>query len=214
MAFVYRYINSQGHRVYYGMVNGDSLKQLSNRIYQHTLEGFDPSWSIEYIDGLTRTDADLLETHFINTDSAHLMNKAKRQLGAISLKGVSFPPWRPFSDKSVTELYSKRKNSGNKRLGISFKGRQLQALPGGFPSVFNKGLSTREMHSRLLFSINAADRMISEMSKDGAPFDAENQEVWSACVALCMYNLAILDAEAEEEKDMEAEWETESWDEQ
>lgn len=83
MSFVYRY-KAQTRTKYYGMVRGDRPEDLLRRLNEHRRDpSFSPSWRVEYLEGLTPVEADLLETHFINTDGESLINKAKRRLGEI-----------------------------------------------------------------------------------------------------------------------------------
>ena len=213
MAFVYRYIDENRHAKYYGMVNGDDMRALNNRIYQHSRESsFDPTWEIEYIDGLTRTDADLLETHFINSDSEYLINKAKRTLGPISIGLSYFPRWIPYSDPRRTARAKTNLKEPYPRQLLTFAGRPLQPLPGGFASVFNKGLSTAEIHSRIIFALAAADKFRADL------FDTTGElipdEMIGGYASVVLFELALLDAESKEELSEDAEWEADYWNEQ
>lgn len=100
MAFVYRYSSIRGTPRYVGMVNGDTLEHLYRRIKQHKNdERFaGHEWIVEYIDGLTVTDAELLESHFIGIYQADLFNVAKRRNGPISLEIVGIPEWKPLPE--------------------------------------------------------------------------------------------------------------------
>lgn len=99
MSFVYRYLDRAGDVRYIGMVKGDTLDCLARRINEHSREGFRSSWSIQYIGGLTRTDADLLESHLINSclRPELLRNKAKTSFGKITIATIKPLHWRRAS---------------------------------------------------------------------------------------------------------------------
>lgn len=95
MAFVYRYREENGIIRYVGMTRGERLADLRSRLRDHKKErAFQgKSWRIDYIGGLTVTDAKLLEAHFIAEYANTLFNEAKREMGRISLKISCFPAW-------------------------------------------------------------------------------------------------------------------------
>lgn len=99
MSFVYRYLDRAGDVRYIGMVKGDSLDCLARRIKEHSREGFLSSWRIQYVGGLTRTDADLLESHLINSclRPELLRNKAKTSFGEITIATIKPLRWRSAS---------------------------------------------------------------------------------------------------------------------
>ena len=74
MGCVYRYMDTDDIVQYVGLTMGP----LENRIYQHRVDfkGEDQYWVVDYIDGLSRSDADILETFLIATLKPK-WNKAK-----------------------------------------------------------------------------------------------------------------------------------------
>lgn len=208
MAFVYRYINRLGVTKYYGLVYGDTKKDLTRRLKQHAYEkDFDPSWRIEYIDGLTRTDADLLETHFINSDGDDLINIAKRSFGPITLEISNIPAWTPYEEPVVSAEKKKPAHEMRTRNEtITFMGRPLQYYPGGLPSLFNKGLSLKEIHARIALAAGAAEDFTVRQTEAGLLVTDEEEGAYAAMVLFCF---ALLDAEYEEELAEGRQWENE-----
>ena len=105
MAFVYRYIDSRGTVRYIGRVFGPSSSRLQDRFCEHKDEiGFDPDWRVEYIDGLTDADADILETYFIAaTPQSALKNGAKRW-GPTAIKLGNLPKWKRYEGKAAAAI--------------------------------------------------------------------------------------------------------------
>lgn len=104
MAFVYRYLNPDSDEVVYiGKTSGDSIESLRSRIAAHAAEdkfkkGAPCSgWRIEYVDGLTPADADILETALINScKPSVLFNKSKTGWGNSSMVNLSNLEWRQW----------------------------------------------------------------------------------------------------------------------
>lgn len=88
MAYVYRYKNRAGEAVYIG-----KTKDLVSRHYAHTRDPwFNDDLILEYIEGVTPADADILETYFISKDQPK-NNKAK-QWGGSCLVLSNIPDWQ------------------------------------------------------------------------------------------------------------------------
>ena len=109
MAFVYRYVEAaKGDTKYVGMVRGDRMTDLRRRLREHSREERfkKRKWKIEFIDGITVTDAVILEAHFIAEYSDTLWNEAKQAMGPITLQLRSVPAWEPvpsFSEPWFTK---------------------------------------------------------------------------------------------------------------
>lgn len=97
MAYVYRYKNRAGEAVYIG-----KTKDLVSRHYAHTREPwYDKDLILEWVEGLSPAEADILETHFISVDNPKY-NKAKRWgKSTLTISGN-------FEWKSPTDAYKQK----------------------------------------------------------------------------------------------------------
>lgn len=113
MAFVYRYLHPRSEAVFYiGKTGGDEISSLAARISAHANEDkFKKSkprggYIIEYVEGLSAADADILETALINaTDLTPRLNSSKtgwEKPGLVRLDDLTWKPWSP-------DLKSKKK---------------------------------------------------------------------------------------------------------
>ena len=100
MSFVYRYLDYKGDVRYIGMVKGDTFDCLIRRLKQHRSDGFRETWKIQYVEVPTRTDADLLESHLVNSCQRPdlLVNKAKLHYGRITICRPPSVVWEPIVD--------------------------------------------------------------------------------------------------------------------
>lgn len=109
MAFVYRYLRPQsGAVVYIGKTGGDNISSLAARISAHANEDkFKKNkprkgWTIEYIDGLSASDADILETALINESiSPPPLNKGKTLWSKSGLVNIDNLQWKTWPDGSA-----------------------------------------------------------------------------------------------------------------
>lgn len=105
MAFVYRYLTPRSEAVMYvGKTAGDDSAALTSRIRAHASEdGFKrhqpkSGYVIQYIDGLTAADADILETALINQNpDPPLLNRGKTNWGKSGLVNLDGLEWKTWS---------------------------------------------------------------------------------------------------------------------
>lgn len=108
MAFVYRYSHPRSEAVVYiGKTSGDGIDSLAGRISAHKKEAKfiigapRGGWKIEYVEGLTPADADILETALIaECPYVPRLNKGKTNWGKstfIDVSNLSWNPWPPAS---------------------------------------------------------------------------------------------------------------------
>ena len=105
MAFVYRYLTPRSEAVMYvGKTAGDDSAALTSRIRAHASEdGFKrhqpkSGYLIQYIDGLTAADADILETALINQNpDPPLLNRGKTNWGKSGLVNLDGLEWKTWS---------------------------------------------------------------------------------------------------------------------
>lgn len=117
MAFVYRYLRPQsGEVLYIGKTSGDSISSLSARISAHANEDkfkkHKPrkGYVIEYVGGLSASDADILETALINEHlSPPPLNKGKTLWGKSGLVHVDDLQWRTWQNESASREYVARR---------------------------------------------------------------------------------------------------------
>lgn len=105
MAYVYRYLLPKSETVVYvGKTNGDDSVALTARIRAHANEdGFKQhapktGYVVQYIDGLSAADADILETALINQgDKPPLLNRGKTNWGRSGLVRLDGLEWKTWS---------------------------------------------------------------------------------------------------------------------
>jgi len=106
VAYVYRYLHPRSEAIFYiGKTSGDDISSLAARISAHANEEkFKKNmprggYAIEYIDGLSAADADILETALINSDmSMPLLNSQKSGWGKsalVRIDGLTWKSWTP-----------------------------------------------------------------------------------------------------------------------
>lgn len=114
MACVYRYRTPLEKRtVYIGKTNGD-IKSLAGRISAHAHEEIfinnrtRKGYLIDYIEGLTAADADILETALIaQSEKPPDFNRAKTDWGAsgfVDLTGLSWKTWPPIAEEKSSQI--------------------------------------------------------------------------------------------------------------
>lgn len=105
MAYVYRYLLPKSETVIYiGKASGDDSSALTARIRAHANEDkfkeHEPKsgYVIQYIDGLTAADADILETALINRENKPpLLNRGKTNWGRSGLVRLDGLEWKTWS---------------------------------------------------------------------------------------------------------------------
>lgn len=98
MSFVYRYLDKREVVKYVGIVKGDTIDALIRRFNQHTREpDFKKSWRCEYVEGLTFTDAQLLEKHFIGVYKDTIINKILLDHGPLTVVDIHPLDWKQLS---------------------------------------------------------------------------------------------------------------------
>lgn len=108
MAYVYRYLRPKSEAVVYiGKTSGDTIDSLVSRIRAHASEDSfkretpKSGFIIQYIEGLTAADADILETALINQDIyPPKLNKAKTSWGESGFVDLSGLEWKTYSPAS------------------------------------------------------------------------------------------------------------------
>lgn len=105
MAYVYRYLLPKSETVVYiGKTSGDDPAALKARISAHANEdkfkANEPKtgYVVQYIDGLSAADADILETALINQgDNPPLLNRDKTNWGRSGLVRLDGLEWKTWS---------------------------------------------------------------------------------------------------------------------
>lgn len=116
MAYVYRYMRPKSETVVYiGKTSGDTIDSLVSRIRAHASEDSfkreapRTGFIIQYIEGLTAADADILETALINQcPYPPKLNKAKTSWGKsgfVDLSGLEWKTYYPASFEKRAPLY-------------------------------------------------------------------------------------------------------------
>lgn len=100
MAFVYIYSDQNGHVKYVGIAKGDCFEHLNSRITAHAREPRfrNRRFNIKFIAGLSQTDAEFLEAHYINKTMDTNWNEEKRRWGVSSLidrEPDAWTEWKP-----------------------------------------------------------------------------------------------------------------------
>lgn len=174
MAYVYRYLDRSDNVKYVGIVHGDTLEDLRRRLLQHKNEPeFRPSWRIEYIPGLTRTDAEILEAHFIALNCDSCINKAKRAWGRLTLEITNAPDWREYNDADVlaqTRPFNTRRISPHGKV-LSFtcsccRGEVL-GYPDNYIQIDSRGVINR--YTTLFLCPSCEERLANEFYDFFAP---------------------------------------------
>ena len=115
MAFVYRYLLPKSETVVYiGKTSGDDPAALKARISAHANEdGFKKhkpktGYVVQYIDGLSAADADILETALINeNDRPPQLNRGKTNWGRSGLVRLDGLEWKTWS---APQIYRKMRS--------------------------------------------------------------------------------------------------------
>ncbi|MBQ6398406.1 MAG: hypothetical protein IJI06_09720 [Oscillospiraceae bacterium] len=124
MAFLYKYLDAERIPRYVGIVKGETIEQLDNRIYQHTLDGgFERSWTVYFVRDLSLSDADLLETYYVRKWADSLINKAKRSDGALSVDLSSehtlvWEPYEPGFSRRRTQRLGQKASKRRRRVTV------------------------------------------------------------------------------------------------
>lgn len=103
MSILYRYVADKERVMYVGLVYEDSLNALERRMYEHSIDPafMDRPWRVDIIDNLTRTDAEYLEAHFINSCNPPL-NRAKRGWGVLTI-AAEIPKWKFYEPGKIDD---------------------------------------------------------------------------------------------------------------
>ena len=110
MAFVYRYCHPRSEAVVYiGKTSGTDIDALKSRIAAHKSEekflrkAPRQGWKIQYIEGLTPAEADVLETALIaeNAGSHSSLNVSKTNWGSCGIIDISNLAWKPYPPESL-----------------------------------------------------------------------------------------------------------------
>lgn len=102
MAYVYRYLEANSdYCVYIGKAAGNSFDSLESRLRAHNasdkFKRFGPKYRIEYIEGLTPAEADILETAFIaENEVIPKLNNAKTDWGRCGIIDLSKFVWKSY----------------------------------------------------------------------------------------------------------------------
>ena len=115
MAYVYRYLLPESETVVYiGKTSGDDPAALKARISAHANEdkfkAHEPKsgYVVQYIDGLSAADADVLETALINhDDKPPLLNIGKTNWGRSGLVRLDSLEWKTWAEH---RLYRKKRS--------------------------------------------------------------------------------------------------------
>lgn len=95
MAFVYRYLDKRNTVKYVGLATGSTMAGLHSRTRAHAKDPAYKGWRCEYIDGLTVTDAKMLENHFIWVHRETIINKQQLYHGPLTCAELHHLEWKP-----------------------------------------------------------------------------------------------------------------------
>lgn len=100
MALVYKYTDLSDNIVkYIGIVHGEN-RTLKQRVYEHSVKDMwciGKTWDIEYFEVASRTDAELLESHFISLYKTYIyFNQSKSDWGESNLLNNIQIHWQKY----------------------------------------------------------------------------------------------------------------------
>lgn len=102
MAYVYKYIDkADGICKYVGIVYGktSSMKERTWEHYKYDKWCIGKEWDIYYLEVKTRTDAEFLESHYINLYNTKQYYNIKKTKWGISELYKEEKPWKKFNYK-------------------------------------------------------------------------------------------------------------------